>query len=219
MPTTIIDVRIPADVFPLGRILQSYPEVEIELERIVPTRDQIIPLFWVTSADEEAVEETLRADSLVEEVHLLTRTPDRVLYAVDWSPEVDGLIGLFVEFGVEVLAAEATVEAWEFHLQFRDRSQLMRFRRACQDAGIDLELVQLYNPMMPEEGGILTAAEHDVLAAAYENGYWDVPRETTQQELARFIGISETETSEILRTAVKRVVEEKLYGPSGEPYL
>ena len=47
MVTIITDVRVPADQFPLGRILQAYPDVEIELERIVPTRDEIIPLFWV----------------------------------------------------------------------------------------------------------------------------------------------------------------------------
>lgn len=37
---------IPADVFPLGRVLDEYPDVEIELERLVPLSEGIIPLFW-----------------------------------------------------------------------------------------------------------------------------------------------------------------------------
>jgi predicted DNA binding protein len=73
--------------------------------------------------------------------------------------------------------------------------------------------------MMPKEGGVLSSAEHDVLAVAYENGYFNTPREITQRELADLVGISENAVSKQLRTAIKLVVEEKLYGPGGEPYL
>jgi predicted DNA binding protein len=217
--TIVTDIRVPATTFPLGRILQEYPEIELELERLVPTRNAVIPLFWVTSEDEDAVEETLRGDPLVEEVKQLTRTPDRTLYAVNWSPEVDGLIRLLVDLSVDVLSAEGTANVWEFRLQFRNRTRLSQFRQACMEAGIALDLVQLYNPMMPAEKGPLSSGEHDILATAYENGYFDVPRQITQQELAALIGVGETAVSEELRTAVKLVVEKQLYGPGGQPHL
>jgi hypothetical protein len=217
--TIVTDVRVPADAFPLGRILRAYPTVEIELERLVPTRQAIIPLFWVASESETPVEATLSTDPLVEGIHKLTRTSGRSLYAVDWSPDVDGLIGLFVDLDIHVMAADGTADAWEFRLQFRNRARLSAFRRSCQEQGINLELLQLYNPMMPKEGGVLSSAEHDVLAVAYENGYFNTPREITQRELADLVGISENAVSKQLRTAIKLVVEEKLYGPGGEPYL
>ena len=219
MVTTITDIRIPADQFPLGRILQSYPDVEIELERIVPTNEAIIPLFWVESENEAAVEETLRADPLVEAVTPLTRTSDRTLYSVNWSPDVDALVRTLVTVGVDVLSADGTADHWAFRIQFRKRADLKRFRRACRERGIDVELLELYNPLMPPEKGPLTAEQKDALATAYENGYWDVPRGMTQQELAEFVGVDGSVLSRRLREGVKLAVGTVLYGPSGgKPY-
>ncbi|MFB6096987.1 MAG: bacterio-opsin activator domain-containing protein [Haloferacaceae archaeon] len=218
MVTIITEIRIPADQFPLGRIFREYPDIEIELERIVPTDEAIIPLFWTECDDERAVEETLRSDPLVEAVAQLTRTEDRILYSVDWSPDVDALVETLVTLGVDVLSADGTAEYWAFRLQFRERADLNRFRRACRDHGIDVELLELFNPLMPSERGPLTAEQKDVLATAYENGYWDVPRTVTQQELADLIGIIDSVLSRRLRDGVKLAVELVLYGSSGKPY-
>jgi len=212
MVTTITDVRVPAGQFPLGRILQEYPDVEIELERIVPTREEIIPLFWIESGNERAVEETLRTDPLVEAITQLTRTPDRILYSVNWSPEVDALVRTMVDLGVDVLTAEGTSNFWEFRLQFTDREQLGKFRRNCQEQDIDIELLRVYNPQMPPESGPLTPEQRDALNTAYEEGYWDVPRMTTQKELAELIGISDNSMSQRLRRGTKVAVAELLYG-------
>ncbi|MFB9806924.1 hypothetical protein ACFFQF_17540 [Haladaptatus pallidirubidus] len=46
MPT-IIEFTVPADEFPLGQIFQDFPDVEIELERMIPTNHALIPYFWV----------------------------------------------------------------------------------------------------------------------------------------------------------------------------
>jgi hypothetical protein len=212
MVTTIIDVRVPADAFPLGRILQAYPEIEIELERLVPTKQAIIPLFWVASESEESVEATLREDPLVESLDELTRTPDRVLYQVNWSPDIDHLVGLLIDLSVEVLTAEGTANFWEFRLQFRNREQLARFRRIAQDHDVPLDLLRVYNPMVPPEEGPLTPEQTDALATAFENGYFDVPREISQRDLADLIGISDNALSQRLRRGVKTVVSEQLYG-------
>ena len=212
MVTTITDIRVPAGQFPLGRILQAYPDVEIELERIVPTRDEIIPLFWIESGNEREVEETLREDPLVEEIVQLTRTPDRILYSVNWSPDVDALVRTMVDLGVDVLTAEGTSNFWEFRLQFSDREQLSRFRRTCREDDIDIELLRVYNPQMPPEEGPLTPEQQDALATAFEQGYWDVPRKITQTDLAEFVGISDNSMSQRLRRGVKVAVAEMLYG-------
>jgi predicted DNA binding protein len=212
MVTTIIDVRVPAAAFPLGRILREYPEVEIELERLVPTRNAVIPLFWVASEREESVERTLREDPLVEELDELTRTPNRVLYAVTWSPEIDTMVKLLIDLDVEVLTAEGTANFWEFRLQFRNREQLARFRRDCREHGLPLDLLRVYNPMIPPEEGPLTPEQTDALATAYENGYFDVPRQASLQELADLIGISDSALSQRLRRGIRTVVGESLYG-------
>jgi predicted DNA binding protein len=217
MVTVITDIRVPAGQFPLGRILEASPDVAIELERLVPTREAIVPLFWVDAGYEARVEEAFRADPLVEHLAPRTRASGRVLYSVTWSPDVDGLVRAVVDHGADVLSAEATADFWEFRLQFRSRADLRRFRRTARERGIDLELLELYNPQMPPEKGPLTSEQYDVLVTAYEQGYWDVPRETTQRELADFIGISEDLLSRRLRDGVRTVVGEQLFGPGGKP--
>jgi len=170
----------------------------------------------VESGSKAAVEETLHSDPLVEEVVQLTRASDRVLYSVNWSPDIEALVRMLITLGVDVLTAEGTADHWEFRLQFRERADLKRFRRACRDQGIDLELLELFNPLMPPEKGPLTAEQKDLLATACERGYWDVPRGTTQRELAEFIGIGESVLSRRLREGVKLVVESVIYGPRGD---
>ena len=218
MVTIITDVRVPADAFPLGRVLHDYPDVEIELQHIVPTNEGIIPLFWVKTSSEERVEKTLQTDPLVTELSQLTRTPDRILYSVNWDPSIDGLVRTIIDLNVEVLTATGTADSWEFRLQFRNRNDLQRFRYACREHHIDMTLEELFNPLMPIEKGPFTSKQKDALATAYNNGYWDVPRQITQRELASLIGVSESELSRNLRSGVKTAVGELLFGPGGKPF-
>jgi predicted DNA binding protein len=215
MTTTLIDVRIPADQFPLGRILQEYPDVTIELERLVPTGSAIIPLFWVGSHAGSAVERTLEEDPLVDDITRLSQLPDRILYSINWSRDVNSLVGAIVDGGVEVLSAEGTADAWEFRLQFRSSDQLSEFRRDCRDADIDLDLLRVYHPTVPPQGGSLTSEQTHALATAYDNGYWDVPRGITQSDLADLVGISDNSMSQRLRRGVRVAVAELLYGDDG----
>lgn len=214
MATTITDIRVAADTFPLGRILQSYPDVEIELERLVPTDMGIIPLFWVTAENEAAVTETLRNDPLVDKVEMLMRTGGRLLLSVAWNPDTDELIRIFTDLGVTVLRAVGTAEFWEFRLQFTDREQLRRFRHRCREKSIPIELLRVYNPALSSGPALLTDDQREALETAYEYGYWDVPRVVTQAELATIVGISDNSMSQRLRRGVRVAVGQLLYGTS-----
>lgn len=217
MSTTLTDIRVPADAFPLGRILQAYPEIEIELERMIPTHQGIIPLFWVESESEAAVEETLADDPLVEELVELTRTPGRRLYSVTWSPNIDGLIRVIVDLSINVLHATGTATFWEFRFQFNHRDQLRQFQQDCLAKEIPLEVLRVYNPMIPSGEGSLTAEQKDALITAYEHGYWEIPRNINQQKLAALVGLSDNSLSQRLRRGTKIAVAELLFGQDGKP--
>lgn len=212
----ITDISVPVDAFPLGHTLQTVPEVEIEFERVVPLTGAIIPLFWVRSEHEEAVEAALRAEPLIETITLLTRAPERILYAVIWQPEIDGLPTILMKLGVTVLSADGRTDHWKFRLQFADRDQLHRFQRVCQEEGISLDLRRLSDVRLPPEERQLSAAQIDALVAAYEHGYWNVPRDITQTELAKRIGISDNALSERLRRGLNHIVEDWVSGEKGQ---
>ena len=210
----IADISVPSDAFPLGRVLEEYPDIEIELERLVPLREAIVPLFWVGSADDEnlvhEVEETLAADPLTESVRRLTTAEDRTLFEVRWNTDVDGLIRTFIDTEAQLLRATGTAQVWDFRLQFRTRDDLIEFRRSCNAADIPITLRRLYNPSIPEENGQITENQHDALMTAYEQGYFDVPRGVSMGELADQFGISDSAFSQRLRRGTSALIAEAL---------
>jgi predicted DNA binding protein len=54
----------------------------------------------------------------------------------------------------------------------------------------------------------LTAKEYEILRLALERGFFDYPKKIRLEELAKLLGISKSTTSELLRRAIKKVIEE-----------
>lgn len=209
----ITDIEIPADQFALGKLLEQYPHIDIELVRVIPLRDGIIPLFWVEGADPDDVEATIRGDPLAENIELLTEADGRYLFEIRWSTEIDALIKPMIESRAEVLIAEGTADRWTFRLQFANRSMLGDFRQRCQDNDIQFELKALYNPTIPGkplEEGELSSEQYDILATAHENGYWHIPRDIELGEVAELIGISSNAASQRMRRGLDLVVGQAL---------
>ena len=214
--TVITDIEIPADKFALGRLLEEYPDVKIELVRVIPLRDGIIPLFWIEGVEPADVKTTLRADPMTEEITLLTEAESRYLFEIRWSSDINSLIGAMIENRADVLIAEGTVDRWSFRLQFANRSMLADFREDCQASDIKIELKALYNPTIPGESPNeeeLSPEQYEVLATAHENGYWRIPRGVEQGEIADRVGISPNAASQRMRrgldTVVSRVVADE----------
>lgn len=42
---TEVTVTVPADQFPLGTVFAQLPDVTVELERLIPSQDVVIPYF------------------------------------------------------------------------------------------------------------------------------------------------------------------------------
>lgn len=204
--TVITDITVPADEFALGRLFDSFPDITIELERLVPLDSSIIPLFWIEGQDPEDVERTIRTDSMTDDVNVLTTVDERILFEIRWNPEVDALITPLKESNAEVLRATGSADVWEFRLQFRDRTELADFRDRCQEHGLQMRLAAIYNPSHPESEQELSEEQYDIISTAYTNGYWNVPRNIELQDLAELIGISQNAASQRMRRGLSTVV-------------
>jgi len=75
------------------------------------------------------------------------------------------------------------------------------------EAGQDEEL---------ETTAALTEPQQEAIAEAYRQGYYDVPREISLEELANELDISHQALSERLRRANRVLAGEQLDNPSGE---
>lgn len=75
------------------------------------------------------------------------------------------------------------------------------------------------SPEDKEVPGVLTPEQHTALMAAFEAGYFDVPRGVQLETLAKRLDTSAGALSELLRRAQRRLVERHLLGEQAPPNL
>ncbi|MDS0278436.1 helix-turn-helix domain-containing protein [Halomicroarcula sp. S1AR25-4] len=105
----------------------------------------------------------------------------------------------------------------------RDWDQFRSMADEVQDTLGEFELLsvtQNEDPGEPLDSGRLTEVlvskltddQLEILETAYNRGYFDVPRETSETELAEELGVAQSTVSERLRTAERSLLE-LIYGP------
>lgn len=215
--SVIVDITVPAEDFALGRSLQPTEEgARCELERMVPTTDQIVPYFWVYDTDAEALEATLSADESVLEVKLLDQHDDQALFRIAWPADVNGLVQTLNQHEAVILEAVGTTKRWEFQLRFPDSVDTSAFRADCKQAGVRLDLQRLYHPDDPQtDRSALTPTQRETLLSALEAGYFSIPRRITTEELADQMGISDQALNERLRRGHANVLTSLLVAEAG----
>lgn len=206
----IIDFEVPAQQFALGRLCEVFPDINIELERVIPLGSSVIPLLWVSGVDLDEFEREVRSDPIVQDVNDLIQANERWLFKIDWAPEVDGLLDPMIANEADVLRAKGGPEAWEFRTQFENRSRLASFYDDCLTHDVHIEILRIYNPEFPAENSALTDLQADALQMSYDAGYWDVPRKVNLVELAEQMEISDTALSQRLRRGVKTIIGERI---------
>ena len=169
----------------------------------------------VATDDPERFERALRADSTVEDVELVSAAEDRRVYRVrdDLSPpiETDLDAGTFVETCV------LDCDGWHLRIRLAERDALAGFVGDCRDAGFTPEvrrLAEVSGGAVPGTG--MSGPQATLLKEAYDRGYFDVPRRTSQAELADGMDISSSGVSKRLRRATETLVASTVNTTSGE---
>lgn len=211
--TTIAEFRLPVAALPLGVAIERDPPRRIELERVVPTADAILPFFWVWGEiEDDSFVDEICATEAVRSIKEISRTADGRLYEARWNDEVDGFVRGISEIEATILHGSGTHNGWRFELRFGDRSRIREFQTYCHDHDVPVDLRRLYTPEQEAEGkGYgLTDQQRETLRRAYEAGYFETPQRVTQSELAEEFGISQRAISRRLRRAISGLVGETI---------
>lgn len=205
--SVIADFLAPSNTHPMGKFLDEYPGVSVDVERIVPVGGST-HYVWISGEDYEDFIEELREDPGVGDLVTVDELPDRVLVRFDWERVVSPIFRLADDVGAIPMGVRRTREGWAIRLRFSDRDDLGTFSEGVHNRGVPLELRQTYEP----NGGTraanfgLTRTQVETLARAYDAGYFEVPREITLAELADELGISEQAVSERLRRGLRALL-------------
>ena len=202
--STIAALQVPADEFALADTFEQVSAVTFEAERIVANPDnRITPFVWALS--ETPIEEALADDPSVATVtHLSTRNDER-LFHMEWADDIALVLHLLREQEATILSARATHEHWQLRVHLPERERLEETLDFCQDNDLTITIERIYEMGGATDADVgrhqLTEDQHEALRLATKHGYYEVPRESSADELAEALGISQSTFSERIRRA------------------
>ena len=214
----IVHLRIPADSFELGRILEVKKKGTVELENMVPLGQKAVPFFSVTDDVRASFEKTVGDHPSVERILEITSHDNERLYSLDWNVARDVFFQGIVELNGQLLSASGTASTWQFEIRLPTHEALSEFQDYCENAHLPLEVGRIYNPVRPDAGmwyGV-TSPQRETLIRAVEGGYYSIPRQMSTQELAEEFDISDQAVTERLRRAIMTLTENTLIAMQAE---
>lgn len=219
-------LAIPPDEFVLRETLNAVPDAEFTCERVAEGGPgSVLPLVWVRGASRAELDAAFADDPSVERASLLTEAEDRWLYQIQWDGSANILIRTVANSGGTLLDLSGEDRGWSLHLLYPSRSDFsdaMAFYEA-HDVPFEIESIHELDADRNRESGIvsersgvamnrgLTSKQTEALLLAYERGYFEVPRETTVEELADELDVSHQAVSELLRRGCRELLGNTLF--------
>lgn len=211
---TVAEFTLASDEFPLGTIFSTMPGVKVQLERVIPDANGVVPYFWVRRAESEAIEEQFTHHSGVREIREVDHVDGQYLMRCSWVPEHDSVLDALIAPEVVLLSAIGTAEEWTFEVRGETREAIAEFREYCHAHEIPVGLSELHALRPLDAQQELTQAQQEALVLGYERGYFNAPRETTLAELAEELGISQQALGSRIRRGVHHLIEETFISSS-----
>lgn len=210
--SAILEFTLPATELALGEALVGNPGVSLELERIVPTGQGVVPFVWVTDGDYDAFAESVRAGPEVEAFVELDRVADGRLYRLNLGGTSTELFRGMTDTDAAILEASGG-DVWRFRVRFPDRERLSQFDAFCAEHGIPIHVqrVSTLRGRAESEGQFgLSPKERAGLVLALERGYFATPRQVDLTGLAIEFDISRQALSDRIRRANEKVLQATL---------
>lgn len=212
----IAEFSLRAPDLALATALEAAPGMTVELEQQMATRaDAPVFVFWAFGGDFDRLEEGLVRDETIRETEIIEELGDRVLYRARLEPgNAIPVYPFYQQLGASPLAATGSHEGWQRRVRFPDRESVIELRELCADRDVTFCLHRLYTPgdaELEDEFG-LSPEQREALTTAQREGYFDVPRQLSLDELGERLDISGQSASERVRRGVSELVTNTLLG-------
>lgn len=198
--------------FPLSIVFEKSPDATIELDRVVPTNNAVIPYFWIYAEDIEELTTDMSGDKGVDELRVIDEVEGQMLVRIDWNLDHPSVLTAIVHTDVTLLSGIGDAENWTFEIRSSDHKTVSEFQSYCTDNDIPIELTQLHalSSLKSDREYDLTEGQRKALVLAYSRGYFDSPRDATQVDLAEELEISRQAVSSRLQRGLRRLVASTL---------
>lgn len=209
----IAQATVPADQFALGEAFRRIPNLEFRVVRLVAHRSGgVMPFLRVDCDDLDRLLDATERDSGVEEAETLEAFDSGCLLQVEWDACVQAFATALSRADATILDARGRDGTWYFQLFFPGHDRILPTQELCEDHDIDVSVDRI--DRLPESSGYgqfgLTDRQYEALHSAYGCGYYDVPRQVNQAELAERFDVSHQALSERLRRAHQTIIRNAL---------
>jgi len=185
MTRATLTISLPADLW-IGRISRSYLDVELTILSAFPGEETAIGLVEISGHEVAAVIDAFDEEELVTELETLYREEDAATIQIETTeptllfPIVGSGIPLELPFPIRAGEARWTVTS--------SHDRLSELGAQLEEFGINYTLHTIEHDHAPED--VLTDEQRELIDAAIDAGYYDIPRTCTLTELAEQDGIA-----------------------------
>ena len=205
----IAEVHLRHSNLVLSHAIQTVPEMTVhpEYQSVISTGQRRL-FFSANGEDFEAFETALVEDPTIEDELCVDVFSDRRVYQVELAADVRYFTPQIAELGARILEMHSEDGGWLVQMRIPSREMLVEFRQFCVDNDVTFHLKQLYSPDLSNQQYRTTVSEEQrqMLVTAYEEGYYDIPRGISQNELAESLDISPSAVSQRLRRATAELI-------------
>jgi len=206
------EFEIPAEEFSIGRAFGEFPGVRVELDRIVPSTDAVVPFLWVQGAGpDEVMPATLDHGAVDHIEHLGTEEGSWSLYRVVWNRSVRDTIVEISDADIALLSGEATADKWWFEFRAASREPIAALRDHLDSIDVSSTLLRLTEAAPGPRDGQLTRSQFEALRLAFDRGYFDEPRGATLEVMADELDISRQAFAGRLRRGLRTLVSNTVF--------
>ena len=197
-------------------VFESIPGLTAKHEEAYDTAEGLDILYCIgTEADWDEVDAAFREDPTVADAKSLTDGDEHRAYQIRLTDEGRTVIGydLWCEYNLSLLEAIGSRDGWEIHAKFPSKREVSGFHEHLRDVGVQTEIQAVYDDTGLADGELglnISSEQREALLAAYNGGYFDVPRSATQSEIADSFGISPPAFGERVRRGVRNIVEQTI---------
>ncbi|RBI59698.1 bacterio-opsin activator [halophilic archaeon] len=213
--TIIAEFNVSVDGFALPETLPAVTGVTLEFQRnVTHSQEWVMPFFIVDGTDDGLTDfkERIGDDQTVEEAMVVNEFDGALLYQVQWSEDIRDMINAIFDRAGTLVEAVAAQEMWHLKARFGQHDSISKLSSYFEKASSNLQLKRIYveRELRQQEYNV-TPEQREALITALKRGYYAVPREAKQKEIAAELGISENALSERLRRGTTRLVKSTLW--------
>ncbi|KAB1188657.1 MULTISPECIES: helix-turn-helix domain-containing protein [Haloferax] len=204
------EISVAANGFRIGQAFSEFPDVRVELDRVVPTSNAVVPFIWVQGPSPTEVARATREHRAVEQITVLNEEEGRTLYRVVWNRAFQDTIVSIGDSNLALLSGIGTADEWRFEFRGSSKAPLSAFIDELRADGIRMNVIRLAEDRPEQDRTHLTGPQFEALQLAYVEGYFDDPRRTTLDTLAQELRISRQALSGRLRRAFDTLAADAL---------